>query len=610
VRQGWRLGLLCLPRLAQAEPGSAEDPPDVVVHAARASFDDGWLEAEGPLVVEMGAHHLEGEGLRYQPETGLLELRSGTWIFEDQTLRFENAELLLGAQTGTLLQAALESGGFRIQSQELEILDGSRLEGEGVSFTPCSCEPELWGVTAEQVSLVLDEEIRFRKGWLQVCERRILPIPRGRLPLQARKSGFLIPELGMGDDGGRIRVPVFWTLGPHADLLLEPELRTERGARLLAEGRLGLGPTGPLQMGGSAGWDGLEEEWRGHWSGRGGGSDGRLEGAVDALWMSDGDVRQDYEDDYLLRAEPWIEQRAFVGWGPARLETEQRLEDGNQRVLGGVLALPGARQGAFSLDGSSRLDLFADRNNGVLTDPKPRLEGSLGLATGQDLGVLRLEARASAGAVAWQDQEAWGTITAGAAAWLQTWGPGRDTNRLDQWGVVAAASRTSAEHMVLHPWDRPEPDWQLGPALRTRWVSRSGVPVSLGLELPVTPGGLDPSGWFRLQQGAWSARVRGSSELQEAWLSWQDPVWGLGGGMVHDESLWQALGWLSSPPIGPRAALRLGWTGLVDLDERASLSQGPSLGFSSPCDCLELQLSALWSVDRELPVLGLQLDLL
>jgi hypothetical protein len=325
--------------------------------------------------------------------------------------------------------------------------------------------------------------------------------------------------------------------------------------------------------------------------------------------MSDSDVRRDYEDDFLIRAEPWVEQRAFLGWGPARLETEQRMEDGIQRVLGAVLALPGARLGLVSMDSSSRLDLFSDRVDGELTQPIPRAEGNLGLATGRDLGLVRLEARASAEAVAWQDQDPWASVSAGGAAWLQTWGPGQRANRLDQWGVIAAASRSSAEHPILHPWDRPEPEWQFGPALRSRWVSSHGVPISLGLELPMTPGGLDPSGWLRLQQGSWSARLQGSTLLQEGHLSWQSTVWGLGAGMVHDADLWQTMGWLSSPPLGPSAALRLGWSGLVDLEEGAALSQGPNIGYRSPCDCLELRMSALWSQDRALPALGLQLDL-
>ena len=54
----------------------------------------------------------------------------------------------------------------------------------------------------------------------------------------------------------------------------------------------------------------------------------------------------------------------------------------------------------------------------------------------------------------------------------------------------------------------------------------------------------------------------------------------------------------------------MGWTGLVDLEGLQNLSQGPSLRYASPCDCLDLQLGATWSNDREWPIIAIQVDAL
>ena len=46
---------------------------------------------------------------------------------------------------------------------------------------------------------------------------------------------------------------------------------------------------------------------------------------------------------------------------------------------------------------------------------------------------------------------------------------------------------------------------------------------------------------------------------------------------------------------------------IVGANLEQALSFGPTLGYRSPCDCLDIQAAASWSVDRDLPDVGLQL---
>ena len=49
----------------------------------------------------------------------------------------------------------------------------------------------------------------------------------------------------------------------------------------------------------------------------------------------------------------------------------------------------------------------------------------------------------------------------------------------------------------------------------------------------------------------------------------------------------------------------MGWRHLASLEQ--TLSTGPTLGYRSPCDCLDISASAAFTADRALPDLGLQL---
>jgi hypothetical protein len=604
------LGLICLPSLVRAAEITTAAATEVRIRADRAALDDGWIEAEGPVVIDMGDQHLEGEGLRYHAATGLLQIRQGEWTRGDRILRFEEAELILADETGRLLRAGLMADGLWIEGEEFELQKDGRVQGRDVELSTCTCDTKLWSVEAGEVDLQMGAEVRFERGRLQICERSVLPIPRGRVPLASRSSGLLIPELTWGEEGARIRAPIFWTMGPYADLLVEPELRSQRGAIMNAEGRLGGGAGAAMVMGGSAGWDALEDQWRGHWRGRGSLSRGRVESSMDYLWWSDPDFRKDFEDDYLLRAEPWTDQRAHVSWGPLRLETSGTAEDGQQRLLGGALDSPGHRLGVLSVDTRTRVDIFASQQDGLLTEPRTRAESRMRASAGGTRGPVQAAGHVEAAGVAWQDSDPWAEASAGGALWVQTWGAGPGRTRLDQWGFSGSVGANTAGYEPQIDWDLTAPAWTVGPSLRSRWITTDGVPMSLGLDLPWSPNGLDPVGHLRLQNGAWSAFLVGSQETRELRLAWRDSVWGGGAGVVQSSEILQGLGWVDSPPVGPSASLRLGWSGLVDLRVGQSLSQGPYLRYSSACDCLDLRIQASWTEDRTRPIIGMQLELL
>jgi LPS-assembly protein len=67
----------------------------------------------------------------------------------------------------------------------------------------------------------------------------ILYLPHMSFPISdARKSGFLTPEIGSSARGGNeIRVPWYWNIAPNYDATITPRLLTDRGLQLAAEFR-------------------------------------------------------------------------------------------------------------------------------------------------------------------------------------------------------------------------------------------------------------------------------------------------------------------------------------------------------------------------------------
>ena len=444
-------------------------------------------------------------------------------------------------------------------------------------------------------------------GLIRLCGLPVLPIPAGRIPLDARHSGFLPPELGHGRDGLLVALPVYLVLAPTADMTLEPEVRTARGARLLGEGRWShTGGGGQVRAAG--GWDAPADMVRGAAELTEGFAFGPWRLGVDSRAEGDWHYLEDYGDGFLSRSRPFAESLAVAGLGPLRVEqdTFQALGDAGaqQQRLGAVVARwSGRRLGPLALDGGVRADLFGTGDAAWLLDTRPagRVQADLGALAGRDLGPVRVEGGAWAGARTWSDGTPWGEGRLSTAAWLPTWAQAGRGMLVGEVGVRAGVARTVGTP-DLRLWDdRPDPAWSVGPAATGRLVLPTGVPASAGGWLALTERGPLPTGWFRLGQGAWDLGATVDPDLEEVHLGYDDGVLSAGSAVVHSGSLLQTRSRADWRLPGVLSQWRPGYTAHLDLAGARSLSQGPRLTFSSRCGCLDATLGAVWSADRATP---------
>ncbi len=601
--------------LAVSARARAGPEAPVVVTADRVALDDGVATGDGHVALTLSGRAVRAQRFRLEVASGVLILEDGSWDRVEGVVHFARARVDLGDATGVLVEARqlAADGAWRVSAGRLTwSADGAHLAAERATLSLCSCEDAPWSLEAREVAVEVDAVATFRAGWVRICGARVLPVPIGAVALADRRTGLLAPEIGWGRDGFVVGAPVMLRLGDSADVVLAPEWRQARGFRAKAEGRYALAPGEGGTVRAAAGADAIEDRWRGQIGVDHGWTPGLGRTALRGDWVSDTGVFTDFGEDLLARTAPWAELQGVAGWGPARVEVDRFTGDGAlpQRPVGVALTGWGRRLGPVTWGGGARVDTVGVADGlGPTPDARSRWSGEVGAAGGEWVGPVRVEASAAARGRQWSDADAWASIRAPGRPVLGLWGDVGPLRHVAEVGVAADVGHVTAAHRARLLDERAPRPWGIGPVLRSDWIAAGGLPLSLRVAAPWTPGGLRPSGAARLRRGPWQAGAQGGGSLQRAAVTRDDGVWRAGLGAVRSDDLLWARGELAAQLPGPLSTLRPGYRGQADLLAGQLVSHGPSLGFRSRCDCFALDAAATWSVDRRVPDLGVQVAL-
>ena len=575
-----------------------------IVSADHISIEAPIAAGEGNVRIDLDGQHAEAAAFTLDLDTGDLTLTDGRWIRDDGTLSFQHAALDLGDLSGVLVEARFDGERFIASGDTLTLVDEDTLRGADLTVTVCGCAVPTWDVTARRVTVELDEVARFTGGWIRVCERPIVPVPLGMVPLAERRTGFLVPDLGYNQDGVIAAAPVFFVLGDSADLTVAPEWRQARGLRGIAEGRYALlpgqGGTASVALGPDAQTETLR--WAGSW--QHGWQPGILRTAVDARLQSDDAYLADYGATFLSRATPFMESRALVAAGPVRLDTDlfQTGAETTQRLVGAA-AVGTVPVGPLAVTPHLQMDVFATgADPWDVSAPTPRVRSGARLDAGLQRSALRLQLRGDTEGVSWAGASPWAWGQLEGQARVPLWGDVGPWRHLAEVGVTTLLGGSTGAAEVRSPDEVLPVPWGVGPVVTSRWLAAGGVPISATARVPWTPDGWLPLGTLRAQAGQWSSRVQLESVLQHAELGWGGEGVQLSAAASRGDDILQA---------GGRAAVRwrsvtVGWRHLQDIEGARMLSTGPELRYVSPCDCLDVTARAAWSVDRAAPDVSLQ----
>ena len=587
----------------------------VSIVADRVWVDDGVAEGAGRVSMTLDGRRIDAEHFRLQVDEDVLVLERGRWDRLEGPVTFERAEIALGDGSGLLVQARAEARGghWRVAADTLVWESaGSRARAEGARLSLCSCDAPPWSVSASEVTVRVDDVATFRAGWLEICERPVVPLPAGGVALTDRRTGLLAPQVSWGRDGAVLGAPVMVRAGDHADVVVTPEWRQQRGARASADIRYALAPGEGGAVSVSAGSDAIEEAWRGRIGVDHGWSPGPFRTALRGGWVSDTAVFTDFGEDLIARTAPWAELLGVAAMGPVRVELDRFTADAPlpQRPLSVATTAWGRRVGGLAVGAGARIDgiTLIDGPSGspdAALRPLARMGADGGRWWGPvrtDLGVRGQASRPLGADVA----RVQGRMRSRAV--LGLWGDVGGLRHVAELGVAGdlASSGGAAPSM---PDESSGRRWGAGPVLRSTWFGRGSTPLSLRASAPVTPTGLEPQAAVRVRQGAWQARAQAARALQSGAVAWDDGVGTLAVGLVHRGPLLWADGRAGWALPGPLRGMRPAYTARVDLVDRSLLHHGPALRWTSACDCLRVDAGVVWSADRDVPDVRVQLGL-
>ena len=576
----------------------------LMLSADRITVDAAQTTGAGAVVVTLDDQVAEAVSFSLDVSTGMLTLVDGQWHREDGVLSFEQATIALGDLSGVLFEARFTGEHMVAEGEVLRVVDASTLQGDGVVVTVCGCETPTWDITARRVTVEVDEVARFVGGWIRVCERPLLPLPVGVVPLAERRTGFLLPEPGYNQYGVVFNAPFFWTLGPHADVTIAPEWRQYRGIRAMTAGRYAIAPQQGGEVDVAVGNDQQEDalRWAGNW--QHGWQGWGMRTAADVHLQSDAEYRADYGTSFLARSTPFMESRLLVEGGPLQLQSDlfQPSQPTLQQLLGMAVVKPHS-VGPVLVVPQARLDVFAQgQQPWQLSEEQLRGSGQLRVHTGHRNQWGRVLLNGEASASQWSDSERWAQGWMEGQARVSLWGDVGTWRHLAEVGVLAATGAATAQVSYRVPDERPPPLTGVGPVVVSQWLHAGGVPLSGTLQVPWTAEGWQPQGVARMRINGWQGRTQLSMAQQVVET----------GSSQHGHMASVAVARQAEiVQVGWQGALRfrgvtLGWHHLQKVADAQLLSTGPTLRILSPCDCLDVSARAAWSVDRQVPDVSVQ----
>ena len=204
----------------------------------------GGASLSGGVRLQRSGFLLEAEQAEYDPALRALSLAGGVryggpdadvesdlarFSYDEGLIRFEDARFGLAARS-----SRGEAGLLQIERSGLLTL-------EDVSYTTCPPGKDDWLLLGDRIRLDTADGVgTARDVKLEFQGVPILYAPWLSFPISpARKSGFLIPDIGSsGRNGTDVSVPYYWNIAPNYDATVTPRLLTRRGMQLNTELRM------------------------------------------------------------------------------------------------------------------------------------------------------------------------------------------------------------------------------------------------------------------------------------------------------------------------------------------------------------------------------------
>ncbi len=224
------------------------------------------LDAESLVALKAGEYTLEGDAQARRADQRLAAKRieyrgeaqtakaEGDVRYQDRSLvvAADRADADLAADRTTLTATRYQLLGGRADGTPARgngVAARARIEGgdgkqvthlEDVTFSTCDPGDRDWEIVAREMTLDQDAGEGTARGMrLRFKDTTLLALPWASFPIDdRRRSGFLLPSVGGGDNGGiDLMLPYYLNLAPNYDATLSPRIVGRRGFMAGAEFR-------------------------------------------------------------------------------------------------------------------------------------------------------------------------------------------------------------------------------------------------------------------------------------------------------------------------------------------------------------------------------------
>ncbi|MDO4226002.1 LPS-assembly protein LptD [Neisseria sp.] len=197
------------------------------------------VRAEGDVIIERNDQILNAQWVNYD-QTAETVTAGNTFVLYQNgtTVTGQGVQYNLADGTGTAYNTRLESeqNGRRLQSvsESAEMQGNGRYKLINTKFNTCEPGDASWYIKAKSIEADQNTGIGVAKGASLVFGGvPVLYTPWADFPLNGnRKSGLLVPTIGLGSDGLELDLPYYMNLAPNYDATITPGVIGSRGARI------------------------------------------------------------------------------------------------------------------------------------------------------------------------------------------------------------------------------------------------------------------------------------------------------------------------------------------------------------------------------------------
>jgi len=215
-------------------PAFADEPIDISAEHLEYLAETNTYIAKGSVKIILKDITLNADMIQFNDITADA-IAIGNVIYEDAEvlIKADKIELNLDTKLGAIYNSNIfyKSRNYHIEGKTIRKAGDRTYFIDEVSATTCDSISPPWHFTAEDVKILLHENIKANNATFYIKNVPVIMIPQFRAPLiKERQSGFLLPNLGYNNKKGFVfKEAFFWAIKDNMDATLYADYFSEKG---------------------------------------------------------------------------------------------------------------------------------------------------------------------------------------------------------------------------------------------------------------------------------------------------------------------------------------------------------------------------------------------